>query len=52
MLAKASTPVGREEELKPVIRNAICVNKQEIAHSCLEAVVGADNLYTLIAIFG
>jgi hypothetical protein len=28
------------------------VNRREIAHTGLEALAGADNLYSLIAIFG
>jgi hypothetical protein len=39
-----------KEKLRQV-RSAICVNRTEIAHTRMEAVAGADNLYTLIAIF-
>jgi hypothetical protein len=34
------------------LRSAICVNRREIAHTRFEAVAGADNPYSLIAIFG
>lgn len=33
-------------------RGATCVNRREIAHTRLEAVAGANNLYSIIAIFG
>jgi hypothetical protein len=31
------------------VRRAICLNRREIAHTCLEAVAGADNPFSLIA---
>ncbi len=34
------------------MRNTICVNWREIAHTRLEAIAGADNPYGLITIFG
>jgi hypothetical protein len=34
------------------VRRAVCVNRQEIAHTRLEALAGADNPYSLIAMFG
>jgi hypothetical protein len=34
------------------LRSAICINRREIAHTRMEAVAGADNPYSLIAIFG
>ncbi len=34
------------------VRNAICVNQREIAHTRLEAIAGANNPYSLITIFG
>jgi hypothetical protein len=40
-----------KEKLR-LVRSAICVNRREIAHTKLEAVAGADNPYSLIAIFG
>jgi hypothetical protein len=40
------------KEKRRQVRSAICVNRTEIVHTRLEAVAGADNLYTLIAIFG
>jgi hypothetical protein len=45
---KVSTSM--KEKLRQV-RNAICVNRREIAHTRLEAIAGADNLYSLITIF-
>jgi hypothetical protein len=39
-----------KEKLRQV-RNAICVNKREIANTRLEAVAGADNPFSLITIF-
>jgi hypothetical protein len=39
-----------KEKLRQV-RNAICVNQREIAHTRLEAIAGADT-YSLITIFG
>jgi hypothetical protein len=40
-----------KEKLRQV-RSAICVKRIGIAHTRLEAIVGADNPYSLIAIFG
>jgi hypothetical protein len=40
-----------KEKLRQV-RNAICVNQREIAHTRLEAITSADNPYSLIRIFG
>ncbi len=34
------------------IRSATCVNRREIAHTRLETMAGADNPYSLVAIFG
>jgi hypothetical protein len=34
------------------VGSAICAYREEIAHTCLEAVAGADNPYSLLAIFG
>ncbi len=34
------------------MKSAVCANRREIAHTCLEAVAGADNPYSLIVIFG
>jgi hypothetical protein len=34
------------------VRGAICVNRREIVHTRLEVIVGADNPYSLITIFG
>ncbi len=39
-----------KEKLRQV-RNAICVNGREIAHTRLKAIAGADNPYSLIKIF-
>ncbi len=39
-----------KEKLHQVWR-AICLNRREIAHTRLEAVAGADNPFSLIAIF-
>jgi hypothetical protein len=39
-----------KEKLRQV-RSAICVNRRKMAHKRLEAVAGADNLYSLIATF-
>ncbi len=39
------------EKLRQV-RGAICVNRREIAHTCLEAIAGAENPYSHITIFG
>jgi hypothetical protein len=43
--------MSMKEKLRQV-RGAICVNRREIAHTGLEAIVGADNPYSLITIFG
>jgi hypothetical protein len=43
--------MSMKEKLRQV-RGAICVNRREIAHTWLEAIVGADNPYSLITIFG
>jgi hypothetical protein len=43
--------VSMKEKLRQV-REAICVNWREIAHTRLEAIAGADNPYSLITIFG
>jgi hypothetical protein len=40
-----------KEKLRQV-KSAICINRREIAHILLEAVAGADNPYSLIAISG
>ncbi len=40
------------KEKQRQVRNAICVNWREIAHMRLEAIAGADNLYSLITIYG
>jgi hypothetical protein len=40
-----------KEKLRQV-RNAICMNRREIAHTRLEAIAGADNPYSSITIFG
>jgi hypothetical protein len=40
-----------QEKLRQV-KSAICINRREIAHTRLEAVAGADNPYSLIAVFG
>jgi hypothetical protein len=34
------------------VRSTLCVNRRGIAHIRLEPVVGADNLFSLTAIFG
>jgi hypothetical protein len=39
-----------KEKLRQV-RSAMCVNRREIAHTRLEAMAGADNPFSLIAIF-
>jgi ribosomal protein L24 len=39
-----------KEKLRQV-RNDICVNQREIAHTRLEAIAGADSPYSLITIF-
>jgi hypothetical protein len=49
MKVKASTSM--REKLRQV-RNAICVNRRDIAHTRLEAIAGADHPYSLITIFG
>jgi hypothetical protein len=43
--------MSMKEKLRQ-IRGAICVNRREIAHTRLEVIAGADNPYSLIAIFG
>ncbi len=43
--------MSMKEKLRHV-RGAICVNRREITHTRLEAIVGADNPYSLITIFG
>jgi hypothetical protein len=43
--------MSMKEKLRQV-RSAICVNRREIAHMRLEAIVGADNPYSLITTFG
>jgi hypothetical protein len=43
--------MSMKEKLRQV-RGAICVNRWEIAHTRLEAIVGADNPYSHITIFG
>jgi hypothetical protein len=40
-----------KEKLRQV-RNAICVNRREIAHTRLEAIAGTDNPYSLKTILG
>jgi hypothetical protein len=40
-----------KEKLRKVW-SAFCVNRRETAHTCLEAIAGADNPYSLITIFG
>jgi hypothetical protein len=42
--------MSMKEKLRQV-REAICVNRREIAHTRLEAIAGADNPYSLITIF-
>jgi hypothetical protein len=42
--------MSMKEKLRQV-RRAICVNRREITHTRLEAIAGADNLYSLITIF-
>jgi hypothetical protein len=42
--------MSMKEKLRQV-RGAICENRREIAHTRLEAIVGADNPYSLITIF-
>jgi hypothetical protein len=43
--------MSMKEKLRQV-RNAISANRREIAHTRLEAIVGADNPYSLKTIFG
>jgi hypothetical protein len=43
--------MSMKEKLRQV-REAICVNRREIAHTRLEAIAGADNPYSLITILG
>jgi hypothetical protein len=49
MQVKASMTM--KEKLRQV-RNAICVNRRDIAHIRLKAIAVADNPYSLIMIFG
>ncbi len=46
---KVKSSMTMKEKLRQV-RSAICINRREIAHKRLEAVGGADNPYSLIAI--
>jgi hypothetical protein len=48
---KVKSSMMMKEKLRQV-RSAICMNRREIAHKRLEAVAGATNPYSLIAIFG
>jgi hypothetical protein len=50
-ILQVKSSMTMKEKLRQV-RSAICVNRREIAHTGLEALAGADNLYSLIAIFG
>jgi hypothetical protein len=43
--------MSMKEKLRQV-RGAICENRRDIARTRLEAIAGADNLYSLISIFG
>jgi hypothetical protein len=43
--------MSMKEKLRQV-RSAICGNRIEIAHNRLEGIMGADNPYSLITIFG
>jgi hypothetical protein len=43
--------MSMKEKLRQV-REAICENRREIAHTRLKAIAGADNLYSLIPFSG
>ncbi len=43
--------MSMKEKLRQV-RGAICENRRDIARTRLEAITGADNLYSLLSIFG